>query len=206
MGPPVRRGGTYPSHDGDPSVAAIRPLLQTYSTVINKNDSSVRPGQFPAPRPRVAWVFPCLHLRAVLSLHHHTYPLSYWNCFKTRQWSLLLYHIERNNVFWRHCIPMHSVTHGELSCHSRSNLLEPPGSWQVRGFWSWGLRGRYHIILKGLMTVRLPVTSFAIWANRDSGKILKLHTENMVTMYVIKTLLSKSPPFMREFELLHDEL
>lgn len=78
-----------------------------------------------------------------------------------------------------------------------------PGMYEVLGYWDPELRRRAHITELELRTVRLSLTSFMHLIKTAKEDVVRLYTDNTVTMYVVNAMMSKSKTLMRELRLLH---
>lgn len=80
------------------------------------------------------------------------------------------------------------------------------GYYETQGFWGLEHQEMAHITILELMTVRLALEEFVLHCHLRHGEVVKLFTDNMVVMYVIRAMVSKSPLLMAELRRLHELL
>jgi hypothetical protein len=73
-----------------------------------------------------------------------------------------------------------------------------PGFFECRGYWVRGLRESAHITLLELATVRMSLEEFTSFVGLCRGEVIRLWTDNQVTMYVIDKMVSRSPALIGE--------
>jgi hypothetical protein len=77
------------------------------------------------------------------------------------------------------------------------------GVYECRGYWEGSHFNKAHITLLELATVRLCLKYFLQRCILRRDAVIKLYTDNIVTMFVVKKWVSKSPVIMDELRRLH---
>jgi hypothetical protein len=75
--------------------------------------------------------------------------------------------------------------------------------YEFRGYWEGSHLNKAHITLLELATVRLCLKDFLQHCVLRRDAVIKLYTDNMVTMFVVNKWVSKSPVIMAELRRLH---
>jgi hypothetical protein len=92
-----------------------------------------------------------------------------------------------------------TLSHGDWSAGT-------PGVFECRGCWDRGLRESAHITLLELATVRMSLEEFGSFVGLRRGDVIRLSTDNQVTMYIIDKMVSRSPALMAELRRLRRTL
>lgn len=126
-----------------------------------------------------------------------------------RWWRILRQQLRERKV-------LHDVTSPAITIHTDASQYAwgatlshtetcagAPGFMEVRGFWDQGIRTTAHITYKELRTVREALSELATMVQMKRGEVVRVWTYNMVTMFVMNAMVSKSPKLMAEVVLLH---
>ena len=77
---------------------------------------------------------------------------------------------------------------------------------ETQGYWEGSHRKLAHITILELLTVRLTLETFIEHCLIQQAEIVKLYTDNMVVMYTVSAMVSRSPLIMAELRRLYDFL
>jgi hypothetical protein len=88
----------------------------------------------------------------------------------------------------------------------RTGSRGEPGHFEVRGFRDSDLSDGAHISLLELSTARESLEEFAKCVQMREGEVVRLWTDNQVTMAVIAKMVSRSPALMAEVHRLRKTL